>query len=198
MVIYLQQYLEIGKIINTHGVSGELKILPLTDDPTRYYELEWVFIEKEKSMVKYSIEKVKIAGRTIILKFKEINNLQEAERFKGMFIKIDRKYAVKLPEHTYFISDVLGCKVYEILNEDTFDYSKELGVVIDVIVTGSNDVYVVKQEGEEVEEEAKGRKDGKGTKDEILIPALKSVVKKVLIKDKKMWVLLPEGLVMDE
>ncbi len=176
VVLFLQQYLKVGKIINTHGINGEVKIMPLTDDPRRFYELKWTFIEKCNSMEKYDIEKVRISGNTVILKFKEVNNMNEAEALKGLFIKIDRKYAVKLPNDTFFISDILGCKVYDKTSDD------ELGILEDIIETGSNDVYVVKSE------------NGK----EILLPALKSVVKKVSIEDKKIWVLLPEGLIDDD
>ncbi len=176
MVLFLQQYLEVGKIINTHGINGEVKVIPLTDDPQRFYKLRWAFIDDSKSMKKYDIENVRISRNTVIIKFEEVNNKNDAEALKGLFIKIDRKYAVKLPKDTFFISDIIGCTVYDKTND------KELGILEDIIVTGSNDVYVVKSEN---------RKD-------ILVPALKSVVKKVTLKDKKIWVLLPEGLVDDD
>ncbi|NSW91074.1 MAG: 16S rRNA processing protein RimM [Firmicutes bacterium] len=171
----MHEYLEIGKIVSTHGVRGEVKVIPLTDDPKRYYKLKWVYVGNHYFIEKYNIENIRISGNTVILKFKEANDMNKAELLKGLFVKVDRKHAVKLPEDTFFICDLIGCTVYE--ESD----GRKLGILDDVIKTGSNDVYVIKAE------------NGK----EILIPALKSVVKKVLIKDKKMWVLLPEGLVED-
>ena len=172
----MQEYLEIGKIVNTHGINGEVKVIPLTDDPRRFYKLKWAFIEDNSSMKKYNIENVKISGSAVILKFKEVDDINKAKSLKGLFIKIDRRHAVKLPADTFFICDLMGCTVY-----DEAD-CQELGILVDIIATGSNDVYVVKSE----------------CKKEILVPALKSVVKKVSIKDKKIWVLLPEGLVDDD
>lgn len=175
-MLFLIKYLEIGKIVNAYGTNGEVKVIPLTDDPKRFFKLKWAFIGDDNSMEKFSIENVSISrkpGDTIIIKFTEINNRNEAELLKGLFIKIDRRYAVELPENTFFICDLIGCRI---LDEAS---NKELGILEDVIATGSNDVYVVKSED----------------KKDILVPALKSVVKKVSIQDKKMWVLLPDGLI---
>ncbi|NLC68927.1 MAG: 16S rRNA processing protein RimM [Clostridiaceae bacterium] len=170
------EYLEIGKIVNTHGTKGELKVIPLTDAPSRYYELEWVYIGNQNInniMGRYNVESVRIAGSNIIIKFAEINDMNSAQLLKGLFIKVDREHAVKLPEDTFFICDLIGSEVYD---ENS---GKKLGVIGNIIKTGSNDVYEVNTEDKKV----------------LLVPALKSVVKKVLLKEKKVWVLLPEGLV---
>ena len=172
----MPEYLEIGKIVNTHGTRGEVKVIPLTDDPARYYELKWVYIGNHDFIEKYNIENVRISGNTVIMKFGEANDINRAKLLKGLFVKIDREHAVKLPEDTFFICDLIGCGVYDECN------GNKLGTLDNVIKTGSNDVYVIKTEN----------------KKEILVPALKSVVKKVSVKDKKIWVLLPEGLVEDD
>jgi len=169
----LQYYLEIGKIVNTHGVKGEIKAIPLTDNPRRFFALKWAYIGTEDdNLRKYSFEKVKLHKNVVIIKFKEISSMTEAEQLKDNFIKVDRENAVKLPEDTFFICDIIGC---EVLDEDT---GNKLGIVSEVLQTGSNDVYVVKSHN---------------TK-EILIPALKTVVKKVSIEERKIWVKLPLGL----
>jgi len=175
MVKEMVEYLEVGKIQNTHGVRGEVKVIPLTDDASRFSDLEWIYIDKNGVLEKYFIESVKYFKNLVILKFKGIDDMDAAMGLKGLFLKVDREHAVKLPEGSYFICDIIGCSVFE---ED----GVLLGEVKDVISTGSNDVYVVKSEN--------GR--------EILVPALKSVVKNVSVPEQRITVSLPEGLVDDE
>jgi len=172
----LLEYIEIGEIVNTYGVKGELKVLPLTDNPERYYDLKWVYIGDDSSVNKYNIEKLRILKNAIILKVKEINNLNQAKLLKGLFVIVDRDNAVKLPDDTYFICDLIGCSVYEEVN------GRQLGILENIIKTSSNDIYIIKSQ------------NGK----EILIPALKSVVKRISVKEKKIWVLLPDGLIDDD
>ena len=167
----MYDYLQIGKIINTHGVTGEVKVIPLTDDPARFKKLKWVYIEKNNSLEKINIKGVKFFKNTVIAKLEGIDDLEAAAKLKEHFILVDREHAVSLPEDTFFICDIIGAKV--------FDESGELlGELVNVLETGSNDVYVVKSP------------DNK----EILIPALKSVVKSVSVKDGRIDVVLPEGL----
>jgi len=171
----LLEYITIGKIINTHGIKGEVKVMPLTDNPDRYYDLEWAYVGNDDNCLQvYNVEKVRVIGNNLVLlKFKEVNDMNNAQLIKGLFIKVDRKHTVKLEPGTYLICDIVGCNVYALETQN------ELGTVVDVIKTPSNDVYVVKN------------KEGK----EILIPALKSVVKEVLIEERIIRVILPEGLV---
>ena len=171
----MHQYLEIGKVTNTHGVRGEIKVIPLTDNIDRFNDLEWVFIDRHGNLEKHNVLNVKFFRGLVILKLEGIDTMDEAEKLKGLFLLVDRENAVKLPENTYFICDIVGCEVFE-------ENGNMLGIVKEVLQTGSNDVYVVKSH------------DGR----EILIPALKSVVMKVLIEEKKIFVKIPEGLIDDE
>lgn len=171
----LCEYLEIGKIVNTHGIKGEVKVIPLTDNLDRFYGLDWVYVDKQDKLEKYYIEGVRPYKGLIMIKFKEITDMQKAEELKGLYIKVDRKNAVKLPEDSFFICDLIGCQVYD-------DNLGSLGEIKNVLETGSNDVFVVN-----------GGKYG-----EVLIPALKSVVKEVSLEEGRVKVILPEGLVDDE
>lgn len=173
--VTMQEYLEIGKVANTHGVKGELKIISLTDDPGRFNKLKWVYVDKKGSMEKYDIEYVKFFKNFVIVKFKGLDDMAIAEGFKGLYLKVDRKNAVKLPKDSYFICDLIGCEVFD-------EASNKLGILKDILKTGSNDVYIVGEENQE----------------EILIPALKEVVKKISIEERKVIVSLPEGLVDHE
>lgn len=163
-------YLRVGKIANTQGIKGEVRIIPLTDDVNRFSVLTHILIDNEKQ-VSLDIEYVKQHKNFVLLKFKGIDSINEAEKFKGYYILIERSNAIKLPEGSFFIGDVIGLNVYT-TNEDY------IGEVQDIIATGSNDVYVVSD----------------GSK-EILIPALKTIVKNISIEDRKIIVELPEGLV---
>ena len=168
----MQNLLEIGQIVNSYGIKGFLKVVPYTDDITRYSNLKEVYIEKNKKLEKMEIEEVKYHKNLVLLKLKGIDDINETLKYKNCYIKIDRKDAVDLPENSYFIVDLIDIEVYT--EED-----KYLGKIIDIFPTGSNDVYVVKDEL------------GK----QILLPAIREVIKKVDIENKKMIVHLLEGMV---
>lgn len=168
------EYIDIGQIANTHGIKGELKIIPLTDDPERYSKLKTVYVDNKGVLNKLNIETVRYFKNFVFIKFKEIIDMNSAEKLKGLIVKIDRKDAVKLPIDTFFIFDLINCEVFE-------ENGKRLGIIKNILQTGSNDVYVV---------ECEDSKD-------ILIPALKSVVKNISIEDKKIIVSLPKGLIDD-
>lgn len=166
------EYLEIGQIVNTNGLKGLVTVNPFTDDITRFEDLETVYILYHNELIKMTIEDVKYKKNQVLLKFKGIDTIEEAEKYRECYIKIDRKDAVKLPKDTYFIADLLGLEVF------TSD-NKFLGKIDDVFQTGSNDVYVVKDE--------KGK--------QILLPAISDVVKKVDLENKKIIIELIEGLI---
>lgn len=135
----MQEYFEVGQIVNTFGIKGQLKVKPFTDDMERFEELKTVYICKKNEMKKVEIEDVKYNKQCVLLKIKGIEDLTEAEKYKGLFLKIDRKDAKKLPKDTYFIADILGLEVYT-------EEGELLGKVDDIFPTGANDVYVVKDE----------------------------------------------------
>ena len=166
------QYLEIGQIVNTFGIKGELKIYPFTDDINRFDELKSIFVVKNKELIQYEIETVRYHKNMVILKLKGINSMNEAEKLKGLYIKIDRKYAKKLPKGTYFIADLIGLEVYD-------ENSNLLGSIDDIYNTGANDIYVVKNNL------------GK----QILLPGIPQVIKKVDLENKKIVVHLLNGLI---
>ena len=135
----MQEYFEVGQIVNTFGIKGQLEVKPFTDDINRFEELKTVYICKKNEMKKVEIEDVKYNKQCVLLKIKGIEDLTEAEKYKGLFLKIDRKDAKKLPKDTYFIADILGLEVYT-------EEGELLGKVDDIFPTGANDVYVVKDE----------------------------------------------------
>lgn len=164
------KHLRIGKIVNTHGIKGEVRVIPLTDDISRFERLEHAFLDDEKLM-KVDIEYVKYHKNFVIVKFKGLDNINDVEKYKDIYMLVDRENAIKLPEDAYFVCDIIGIEVKDINGSN-------LGAITDVISTGSNDVYVVKKDS-----------------GELLVPALKSVVKEIDIDKKIMIVELPEGLV---
>lgn len=136
----MQERLKIGQIVNTVGLKGFVRVVPYTDDNTRFELLNSVYLVDKKHCNKYKIEEVRYQKNLVLLKFKDINNINEAENLKNLYIEIDRKDAVKLPENTYFIMDLIGLDVINIENQEF------LGKIEDVFSTKSNDVYVVKNE----------------------------------------------------
>lgn len=157
----LKEFLVVGQISKPHGIKGEVKVFPLTDDIKRFKKLDYVIINDEE----FKIESCKLQNDRVILKFDKINSIEEAIRYKNVELKIRREDAVKLPEDHYYIADLLECEVYD--TEATY-----LGKMFDVIETGSNDVYWIKNEDKE-----------------LLIPAIGSVVKKVDIQNSKITIL---------
>jgi len=167
----MQKYFEVGQIVNTFGVKGLLKVKPFTDNVERFEELETVYICKKNEMKQAKIEEVSYHKGMVLLKIKGIDDLNEAEKYKGLFLKIERKDAKKLPEGTYFIADLIGLDVYT-------DNEKYLGKVDDIFQTGSNDVYVIKDEL------------GK----QILLPGIPDVLKKIDLENERITVHLLKGL----
>lgn len=165
------EYLSIGQIINTHGLRGAVKVYPLTDDISRFEKLKEVYVEENDGIVKYKVESVKFLSSTVSVKLKGVDSEEAANKLRGSYIKVDRKSAVKLPKDTYFICDLIDLEVYD-------EKGLLIGTVKDVLQTGSNDVYVIQSSGKD-----------------ILIPALKDIVKKIDLENKKILVEMPEGLI---
>ena len=161
----MQDKFEIGKIVNTFGIKGEVKVKPFTDDINRFDELKKVYVKTKTGIKQYKIENVKYHKNMVLLKLEGINRTEDAEMLRNLFLEIDREDAIPLEEGTYFIADLIGLEVYT-------DEGKLLGKVDDIYNTGSNDIYVVKDEL------------GK----QILLPAIADVIKKIDIENKKITV----------
>jgi 16S rRNA processing protein RimM len=167
----MTKYLEIGQIVNTFGIKGMVKIRPFTDDIRRFDKLKKVYIKKN-NVKEYEIEEVKYHKDMVLIKFKGIENLEQANLLRNYYLLINRDEEEPLEEGRYYIVDMLGIEVYT-------DEGKKLGILDDIFNTGSNDVYVIKDEL------------GK----QILLPAIKEVIKQVNIENKKMIVHLIPGLI---
>ena len=168
----MQKRLEVGQIVNTFGIKGEIKVVPFTDDIKRFDNLKNVYVKTKKESKQYKIENVKYHKNMVLIKLEGINTVENAETLRNAFLEIDRKDAVPLEEGTYFIADLIGAEVYT-------DEGKLLGKVEDIFNTGSNDIYVVKDEL------------GK----QILLPGIKEVIKEVLLEQEKIIVHLIPGLI---
>lgn len=136
----MQERLKIGQIVNTVGLKGFVRVVPYTDDNKRFELLKSVYLVDKKHYKKYDIEEVKYQKNLVLLKFKNINTIEQAEELRNLYIEIDRKDAVELPENSYFIVDLIGLEVYNIETKEL------LGKIEDVFSTKSNDVYVIKSE----------------------------------------------------
>lgn len=170
----MRNYLKVGQILKPHGVRGEVKVYPLTDDYKRYTKLKSVFTTKDE--VKFDsieIESVKFVKEFPVIKLKGINTVNDAEKLRQEYIYVDRDNAVKLPDDAYFIADLIGMNVIT-------DEGEELGVLVSVFPTGSNDVYEVKSPNH---------------KKNILLPAIKDVILDIDIEARIMKVHILEGLI---
>lgn len=168
----MTKYLEIGQIVNTFGIKGMVKVKPFTDDIRRFDRLEKVYIKKQNQKEEYEIEEVKYHKDMVLIKFKGIENPEEANLLRNSYLIVDREKEEPLEEGRYYIVDMLGMDVYT-------EEGELLGILEDIFNTGSNDIYVVKNEL------------GK----QVLLPALKEVIKQVDIENKKMIVHLIPGLI---
>lgn len=167
----MEDLLQVGAITQTHGIRGEVKVFPTTDDAKRFKKLKEVILDTGREKVTLEIESVKFFKQFVILKFKGFDNINDIERYKGKNLYVTRENAVKLKRDEYFIADLIGLKVYD---ED----DQHLGILTNVIETGANDVYEVKFE------------DGK----EVLFPAIKQCILDVDMENRKMKVHIMEGL----
>ena len=135
----MNSYLELGQIVNVKGLKGEVKVNPFTENIDRFEELKTVLIKFKNENKEFEIEKVGYHKNQVILKFKGINTIEEAEKLRNSYILINRNDLEPLEEGVYYITDLLGLEVY---TED----GTLLGKVDDIYNTGSNDIYVVKDD----------------------------------------------------
>ena len=167
----MQEFLEIGQIVNTFGIKGMVKVKPFTDNINKFDELKQIYIQNKEGKKEYQIEEVKYHKQMVLIKFKGINNPEDADLLRGSYLIINRKDQKPLEEGTYYIVDLLGLDVYT-------DKNVLLGKLEDIYNTGSNDIYVVKDEL------------GK----QVLLPAISEVIRNIDIENGKIIVHLLPGL----
>lgn len=163
------QFTIVGKIISSHGIKGELKIFPLTDDINRFKYLKEVYIGEEKLPVQ--VVGVKFNKDKPIIRLKEFDNINQVLKFKDRYLYVDDENLIELEENEYFVFQLLGCKVENM-------EGKSIGVLEDIINTLSNDVYVIRH----------GEK-------EYLVPAIKEFVKDIDIDNKLIRIDPIEGMI---
>ena len=166
-----QQTLRVGVISSTHGVKGEVKVFSTTDEPNRFKKLKTVILDTGREQMTLNIEGVKFFKNMVILKFKEFNDINEIEKYKGKDLLILREQAGEPGPDENYIVDLIGLKVMT-------DEGEEFGTMKDVILTGANDVYVITG------------KDGK----EYLFPAIKQCILDVNLETQTMTVHIMDGL----
>ena len=167
----MEDMFRVGVISSTHGVRGEVKVFPTTDDPQRFRRLKEVTLDTGRERLSLKIQNVKFFKNMVILKFEGYDNINDIERYRGKELGIRRYQAVDLKKDEYFIADLVGMTV-------TAEDGRMLGTLTDVIQTGANDVYVVKME------------NGK----EILLPAIRQCILHVDVEAGQMQVHLLPGL----
>ena len=167
----MEDLLQVGAITQPHGIHGEVKVFPTTNDVKRFKKLKEVILDTGREQKVLEIEGEKFFKQYAILKFKGYDNINDIEKYKGKPLLVTRENAVKLGRDEYFIADLIGIEVYD---ED----GKYLGVLQKVIETGANDVYEVKFE------------DGR----EVLFPAIRQCILDVDMENRKMKVHIMDGL----
>lgn len=163
------EYIQVGKIVNTQGIKGELKVIPLTNEKERFEDFDRVFVGEDKEEL--SIDRIWYKKGFVIIKFDQYNNINDVLKYKEQFIYIDKKNAIKLPEDNYFIFDIVGLEVFDMEN-------KYLGEVVDVLQNGGADIYVIKKEDKQY-----------------MVPAVKEFIRDINIEGKCMIISPIEGLI---
>lgn len=167
----MDNLLQVGAILDTHGLRGEVKVFPTTDDPGRYDYLEDVILEdKSGKQITLVVEKVRYFKNLVIVKFKDLDNINDVEQYKKCNLYVTRENAVELEEDEYFVADLIGLMAKT-------DEGEELGQIKDVLTTGANDVYVI------------DTKEG-----ELLVPAIHDCVQEVDLEAGVMTLHLLPGL----
>jgi 16S rRNA processing protein RimM len=174
MRIYMEDFFQIGIITATHGVKGEVKVFPTTDDARRFKRLKDVIVDNGKERVTLEVEGTKFFKQFVILKFKGIDDINAVEKYRRSSLLVTRQNAVRLGRNEYFVADLMGLKVLD--EEET-----EIGVLRDVMETGANDVYVI------------DLNDGR----ELLLPAIRQCVLAVDVEAGFIKVHILDGL-LDE
>ena len=167
----MDDLLKVGVITSTHGIRGEVKVFPTTDDARRFLDLKEIILDTGKEKKILNIERVKFFKNMVILKFKEYDNINDVEMYRQKELYVTRDQAVPLEENEYFIADLIGLQAVS-------DEGEELGEIADVLQTAANDIYVIKKAGVS----------------DLLVPAIKDCVKNVDIEGGKIELHLLPGL----
>lgn len=167
----MEDLLRVGVITSTHGIAGEVKVFPTTDDPNRFKKLKKCIMKTERETLELDIVSVKFFKNMVILKFKQFSNINEIEKYRNAELFVTRENAVPLKEGEYFVCDLIGLKVVD-------EENNEIGVVTDVLQTATNDVYEI--------ETSDGKKH--------LFPAIKQCILNVDLENSVMKVHVMKGL----
>lgn len=165
------QELQVGVITQTHGIRGEVKVFPTTDDAARFKKLKEVILDTGKERLNMEIESVKFFKQYVIVKFKGYDSINDVEKYKNGKLLVTREKAVKLTKNEYFIADLIGLQVVT-------DEGAPFGVLKDVLTTGANDVYVVTRTDQS----------------EVLLPAIKECIRNIDMEQGSMTVHIMDGL----
>lgn len=168
----MEERFQVGVVTSTHGVKGEVKVYPTTDDAKRFKRLKEVIMDGKAGDVLLEIEGVKFFKQFVILKLKGVDSPEEAAKLRQKSLYVTRKNAVRLGRDEYFIADLMGLRV---LDED----NEEIGILREVLETGANDVYII------------DLKDGR----ELLLPAIKECVLRVDVEAGEMQIHILDGLI---
>ena len=166
----MDDYLQVGAVANTHGIKGELKIFPTTDDVKRFGKLKEVIMDTGRERLDLHVKGVRYQKNMVIIKFEEFDDINQVERYKGARLLVSRENAVKLKKGEHFIADMIGMSVVT-------DEGEKLGSLSDVMQTGANDVYIVEYNG-----------------NELLLPAIKECILDIDDENRRITVHMMPGL----
>ena len=167
----MEDLLQVGIITTTHGVNGEVKVFPTTDDPARFKKLKQVILDTGREKISLTVAQVRFFKNLVILKFKDYDNINDVEKWKSKGLYVTRENAVKCEEGEYFIADLMGLSVFS-------DEGEALGELSEVLSTGANDVYVVTKAGER----------------DLLLPAIRECILSIDMDERVMKVHVMDGL----
>lgn len=173
----MEELFQVGSITQTHGIKGEVKVFPMTDDLSRFKNMKDLLLDAGKEgFIKLEVESARPQKNLVILKFKGFDNINDIEKYKGKGLFVTKDNRVKLKKDEYFIADLIGCNVY--LDNDL---DEVFGQITDVLTTGANDVY-------EIEMQRGGQ---------VLVPAIKDCILEVDVDKRRVLIHLLDGLIGD-
>jgi len=167
----VDNFLEVGQIVNSYGIKGFVKVVPLVDNNNQFNDFKILYVKFKNNFKELVIEEIKFSKNLILIKFKGIDTIEDAETLRNLYLNAKRE-DIKLEEGAYFIVDLIGLDVYT-------ENGEKLGILSDVLKPGANDVYVVRTSNQK----------------EILLPVIPDVIKKVDMNEKKVIVELLKGLI---